>query len=193
MVQIYIKYIDNNYYLLDLDESEAVNFKVTVKDLNDITKVFSPYTQAFNLKATDKNKMLCGFVGNEKIQRINNDGKFEALIYVSGFLFQSGKLSFDETNYENKEQKTFKTNFASNLTGIKELLGDMTIQDLFDNSDFLARINWNKTALQDYMKSVNSTTLENGINLRYGVPFISNKRVWTYNADDLTVVDNISR
>jgi hypothetical protein len=196
MVQIYIKYTDNNYYLLDIEEKEVINFKITSKDLNDITKIFAPFTQSFNIKATDKNKILCGFVGNEKIQRINNEGKFDALLYVSGFLYQSGKLSFDETDYERKDQKSFKTNFASNLTGLKDLLGDMTIQELFQDStgafDPSFRINWNKVALQSYMSSVTNVLLENDITLKYGVPFISNKRVWTYDTDNLAVVDNIA-
>lgn len=196
MVQIYIKYKDDNYYLLDIEEKEVINFKITSKDLNDITKIFAPFTQSFNIKATDKNKILCGFVGNEKIQRINNQGKFDALLYVSGFLYQSGKLSFNETDYERKDQKSFKTNFASNLTGLKDLLGDMTIQELFqDNTgafDPLVRISWNKVALQSYMSSVTNVTLGNGITLKYGVPFISNKRVWTYDPTNLNIVDNIA-
>lgn len=196
MVQIYIKYKDGNYYLLDIDEKEVINFKITSKDLNDITKIFAPFTQSFNIKATDKNKILCGFVGNEKIQRINNEGKFDALLYVSGFLYQSGKLSFDETDYERKDQKSFKTNFASNLTGLKDLLGDMTIQELFQDStgafDPAVRINWNKVALQSYMSSVTTVLLENDITLKYGVPFVSNKRVWTYDPDNLSIVDNIA-
>lgn len=196
MVQIYIKHTDNNYYLLDIDEKEVINFKITNKDLNDITKIFAPFTQSFNIQATDKNKILCGFIGNEKIQRVNNEGRFDALLYVSGFLYQSGKLSFDETNYERKEQKNFKANFASNLTGLKDLLGDMTIQELFQDStgafDPRVRINWNKVALQSYMSSVTNTTLGNGITLKYGVPFISNKRVWTYDPNNLNVVDNIA-
>jgi hypothetical protein len=196
MVQIYIKYIDDNYYLLDIDEKEVVNLKITAKDLTDITKIFAPFTQSFNIKATDKNKILCGFVGNEKIQRIYNDGKFDALLYVSGFLYQSGKLSFDETDYEFKEQKSFKTNFASNLTGLKDLLGDMTIQELFQDStgafDQAVKIDWNKVALQSKMQSITNVTLGNGISLKHGVPFVSNKRVWTYDSNNLSVVDNIS-
>lgn len=196
MVQIYIKYIDDNYYLLDIEEKEVVNFKITAKDLSDITKIFSPFTQSFNIKATDKNKRLCGFIGNEKIQRINNDGNFDALLYVSGFLFQSGKLSFDESSYQSFNQTEFKTNFASNLTGLKDLLGDMTIQDLFKDNlgtfDQNVKIDWNNTALQNYMSSISNVNLSNGVSLKYGVPFISNKRVWTYDTQSLSTVDNIA-
>jgi hypothetical protein len=198
MLQLYIKYTDNNYYLLDLDPKENINFKVTVKDLNDITKIFSPFTQSFNLDATDKNKRLCGFIGNEKIQRINNTGEFNSLIYVAGFLFQSGKLTFDETDYEFKNQKSFKTNFASNLTSLTEKLGDSTIQDLFldVNGDFdrEVKINWGlaNNIIQKRMAGIRATTMLNGVVLKYGVPFISNKRIWTYDDINLDKIDNIA-
>jgi len=196
MVQIYIKYIDDNYYLLDLDPKENINFKLTAKDLNDITKVFSPFTQSFKLEATDKNKRLCGFIGNEKIQRINNTAEFDALIYISGFLFQSGKLSFDETDYEFKDQKQFKTNFASNLTSLTDKLGDSTIQDLFQNEDgsfdSLVQIDWSVSNLKSRMSGVKASVLSNGITFKYGIPFIPTNRVWNYDADDLGIVDNVA-
>lgn len=190
MVQIYIKHTDNNYYLLDIEPSEAINFKLTVKDLSDITKIFSPFTQSFKIKATDKNKILCGFVGNEKILRINNAGEFNSMIYISGFLFQSGKLTFEESNYEFQDQKEFSTNFASTISGLVNKLGDATIQDLFDLSDPSTQSTWNVSTLKSRMTSVKNSTLTNGIVLKYGIPFISNIRTWIYD-DNLAVVDNI--
>jgi hypothetical protein len=196
MVQIYIKHSDNDFYLLDLEPNEAINFKLTVKDLGDITKIFSPFTQSFKIKATDKNKILCGFIGNEKILRANNTGEFDSLIYISGFLFQSGKLSFEESSYEFQEQKEFSTTFSSTVSGLVDKLGDSTIQDLFKdidgNFDEAIKTDWNKIVLKDRMQSVKNTTLSNGINFKYGIPFISNNRVWTYDDDNLGIVDNIA-
>lgn len=192
MVQLYIQYTDGNYYLLDLEETETINFKLTVKDLSDITKIFAPFTQSFSLKATDKNKMLCGFIGNEKIQQINNTREFNAKIYIAGFLFQSGVLKFKETNYELKEQKSFKTNFASNLTGISERLGDLKIQDLFDLTDPMLSLNWSTLNLKSRMTSVQSGTMANGVVLKVGIPFISNNRIWGWNEDNLNIIDNIA-
>lgn len=196
MVQLYIKYIDDNYYLLDIEENESINLKQTYKDLNDITKIFAPFTQSFNLPATDKNKRLCGYVGNEKIQRINNNGKFEVLVYIGGFIYDSGILSFDETDYVLKEQKSFKTNYASNLTGLSEILGTLTIQDLFLDSngvsDDLLKINWDVVTAKNMLESITTRTLANGIELKYGIPFISNNRVWNYDPVNLGVIDNIA-
>jgi hypothetical protein len=193
MVQLFLKYTDDNYYALDLDENEEINYKLTVKDLSDITKIFAPFTQSFSLKATDKNKILCGFIGNEKIQQINNTRQFNCKIYISGFLFQAGVLKFQETNYILKEQKSFKTNFASNLTGLTELLGDSTIQDLFlDLTDPSLILDWSVFTLKDRMTSVISKTLLNGKNIKIGIPFISNNRVWSYDETNLNIIDNIA-
>ena len=197
MVQIYIKYTDNNYYLLDIEESEVINLRNIVKDLNDITKIFSPFTQSFNIKATDKNKRLLGYIGNEKIQRLNNDGKFDCLIYVSGFLFQSGKLSFEETNYNYKQQDKIKTNFASNLTGLSEKLGDLTIQELFQDAlgayDENLLIEWNVNQLASIMQTTGIRNLSNGLQVKYNIPFISNKRVWNTNQNLNNITFNITR
>jgi len=196
MVQLYIKYIDNEYYLLDLDPKESINLKHTAKDLTDITKTFSPFTQSFNLPPTDKNKMLCGFIGNEKIQRINNDGIFDALLYVGGFLFQSGKLSFDATSYEYFEQQGFKTSFSSTLSGIGEALGDLTIQDIFlDVNNQLPAdydIYWDGLNLRRWLGAKRLKTLPDSSTFRYSVPFIFLDRFVTYDPNNLALVDNIA-
>ena len=131
MVQLYIKHTDNNYYLLDLEESESINYKLTVKDLNDITKIFSPFTQSFNIKATDKNKILCGFVGNEKILRANNTGEFDSMIYISGFL----SYSYRVPRCKNKKPQTL---FHSNLqTFIAQCLPNQDIEVCYTNRDIV--------------------------------------------------------
>lgn len=196
MVQIYIKHTDDNYYLLDIEETEAINFKLTVKDLSDISKIYAPFTQSFTLPATDKNKILCGFAGNEKIQRINNQGKFNAKIHISGFLFQSGVLTFEESEYAKKEQKSFKTTFASNLTNLNAILGDGTIQDLFINEDGafdpVVYLEWNTNTLKNRLMSGVSSPFSNGIPFKYAIPFISINRVWNYDISTLGSADNIA-
>jgi hypothetical protein len=196
MVQLYIKHTDNNFYLLDLEDSEAINFKVTTKDLNDITKIFAPFTQTFKIPASDKNKILLGFFGDEKIQKTNLSGDFDSLLYISGALFESGILTPNEMAYEQGDQKTIDINFATNLTSLVDKLGETTIQQLFQDSagafDPLVKISWGATVLRSAMESIKNYTLANGINFKWGVPFISNNRVWTYDAENLGVIDNIA-
>lgn len=195
MVQVYIKHTDDNFYLLDIEPSEAINFKLTVKDLSDITKIFSPFTQPFKIPATDKNKILCGFVGNEKTLKAKNAGEFEAKIYISGFLFQVGKLTFEESQYELQDQKEFSTTFASTVSGLAETIGDATIQDLFKNTDGSfdnkLQISWNTLTLKNGLQKITNTTLSNGLDFSWGIPFISNIRTWLYGSN-LNTTDNIA-
>lgn len=174
MIQIYIKYKDDNFYILDLKESESINLKTTVTDLNDITKIFSPFTQSFKFPATDKNKMLVGFYGNEKLQG-NSSRDFDCLIYVGGFIFDSGKLSIEEISNEE-----YSGTFGSTISGLVDTIGDATIQELFDyNIDIVWDVNTVRNGLQ---------RITNGSNFSWGVPFISNTRTWASTGQ----VDNIS-
>ncbi len=194
MIQLYIQHTDNEYYLLDLEETEAVNFKLTRKDLIDISKIFAPYTQTFKIKASDKNKILLGFFGNEKIQNVNTEGTFNSLLYISGQLYESGILTPNEQAYEEGDQKTIDLVFASNLTSLVDKLGDSTIQSLFQDAagafDPLVKVSWLNGSLKELMQSIKNVVLSNGIVFKYVVPFISNNRVWTFDVDN-TIVDNI--
>lgn len=179
MVEIYIKYSDGNYYILDLKNSESINLKTTAKDLNDITKIFSPFTQSFKIPATDKNKILVGFYGNEKIQG-NSSRDFDCLIYVGGFIFASGKLSIEEISNEE-----YSTSFGGTVSGLVDKIGDDTIQDAFDSNIELV---WNNNTVRDNLQKITNATLPNGIKYSYGIPFISNIRTF----QNTGVVDNIS-
>ena len=196
MVQIYIKHSDNNFYLLDLQENEAINFKLTFKDLKDISKIYAPFTQSFKIKASDKNKILLGFYGNEKILKENATNEFEALLYISGYIFQSGIIEPNEMSYEKSEQKTIDLVFSNNLTSLVQKFGDSTIQELFQDDagafDPLVKISWGSTVLKSAMETIKNVTLANGINFKHVVPFISNNRILTYNAEDLNILDNVA-
>jgi hypothetical protein len=193
MLEVYIKYKDYNYYSIDLKDGEGVNLKTIYKDLNDITKIFSPYTQSFKIPATDKNKMLIGFLGNEKT--LNYGFEFDAKIYISGFLSQSGILTFKDFDYDQNEQTEFTADFGSTISGLVERIGGDTIQDLFIQSDgsydTALRIPWNLLTVKNYLQNLSNKVMSNGINLSFGVPFISNIRTWIY-SDNTSTVDNIA-
>ena len=182
MVQIYVKYKDGNFYLLDLKQGESVNLKTTVKELNDITKIFSPFTQSFKIPATDKNKILFGFYGNEKIQG-NSSRDFDCNIYVGGFIFESGKLSVEEIAGDE-----YKADFGSTVSGLVDKIGDATIQDAFLPYDDKLKIVWNVNTLRSGLQTISNLTLSNGLDFSWGIPFISNNRVLLSSG----TVDNIS-
>ena len=192
-VDLYVKN-GANYYKLDVEVSEVINLKTVLTDLNDISKVLSPFTQSFNLKATPKNLRLLAHFGNEKLDNTYNKVGLECSVYIGGQLFDSGMLKVTDTVYENKQQKSFKCNYASNLTGIADLLGEMTIQDLFKdengNYDSLVSIPWTDGEVNHLIQVGMNVNLSNGINMKYAIPFMSNKRVWVF-SNDLSLNDNI--
>jgi hypothetical protein len=62
--------------------------KYTQKDLQDISKIFAPYSQNFNFPATPKNRMAFGFFGDTEIVKVNTEKYCK--IYTDGILNLSG-------------------------------------------------------------------------------------------------------
>ena len=52
-IELFISIDNENYYKLDLDKSESINMKYVLKDTTDLSKVFSPFSQSFNLYLLD--------------------------------------------------------------------------------------------------------------------------------------------
>lgn len=183
MVDIYVKYTDGDFYKLDLEGKESINFKATSKDLTDISTIFAPFTQAFTVKSTDKNKMIFGFIGDEKSLRLNSTNEFDCKIYIGGFLFQTGKLTVDETNYNYLVQQDYKCVFANGISGLKDRIGDDILQDLFDIEDPNLSLEWSVPSLIAGLQTTTNKTLSNGIEIFSGIPFASNYRVWQFDQD----------
>jgi hypothetical protein len=73
--------------------------KHTQKDLQDISKIFSPYSKDFTFPATPKNRKTFGFFGDTDIVKINTDSKFLAKLYSAGVLNNVGYIQLSNLRY----------------------------------------------------------------------------------------------
>lgn len=180
--------IDNlEFTKLDLFKDESITIKSSKKDLQDISKVFAPYSQSFSFPATPKNVQAFGFFGNTEVIKVNPDNKFYCKIYTNGVLNNKGIIKIENVKYKNNKADSFSGSFNTNMLSLKDRIGDDTLQDL-TNLDF--SLNWKPNNVFNRLK--NTAVLSNsGINVKYFVPLISNNRVWTYNSVE-TGIDNIA-
>jgi hypothetical protein len=66
MTEVFVSIDNLEFTKLDLSKDESILMKYTQKDLQDISKIFAPYSQNFNFPAT-KNRMAFGFFGDTEI------------------------------------------------------------------------------------------------------------------------------
>ena len=189
MTEIFISIDGLEYTKLDLSKDESILMKYTQKDLQDISKIFAPYSQNFNFPATPKNRMAFGFFGDTDIIKINTDNKFKCKIYTDGVLNLSGFVVLSELSYVNNIPDQFTGNFATSMVNLRDRIGEDSIKDLSDNS---LTVDWTFKNVFSLVKGIKNTLIDT-VKATYFVPLISNNRVWSMDSTfPAGLKDNIS-
>lgn len=174
-VEIYIQNPNNDRWeVIDLFEEESININYKLKDLSDIAKVFSTYSQDFTVPASGHNNKVFNYFFNTTVQRIRKRG-LNAKIYVNDRLFRTGQIIISEGKVENFKLSTYRVEFRTVVAQIKEKVGDDLIGDVIGEA-----LNENYSMTWDDQSVYNKIAWSSG-DEDILVPLVSNTRVWTYN------------
>ncbi len=122
------------YYKLDLFDEESINITNSIKDVRDIAKVFTDYSQQFNVPASTANNKIFKHYYNFDI-----DGGFdarvkrEALIKINGEDYRQGFISLNDVSMKNQQPFSYKVVFYGKTINIKRLFGDDELDSLPDD------------------------------------------------------------
>ena len=100
------------YQRLDLFEEQSINITNSLQDIKDIAKVFTDYTQQFNIPASKPNNKVFKHYYNFDI-----DGgydarvKREALIKINGQDYREGFMSLNSVSMKNQLPYAYKVIF----------------------------------------------------------------------------------
>lgn len=183
LTDIYISIDGLEYTQLDLYKDESFTLKFSKKDVQDITKVFAPFSQDFTFPATPKNKKALGYFGNTEVEKVNLDNKFKCKIYTAGILNQTGILKLTKAKYKSNKMESFTGSFNTNLLSLKDRIGDDLISDLSSVQNLMS---WKPSNVFSRLKSIG---LINSI--KHYIPLFSNNRVINYSGD-FTDIDNVA-
>ena len=177
MTEVFVSIDNLEFIKLDLSKDESILMKYTQKDLQDISKIFAPYSQNFTFPATSKNRMAFGFFGDTEIVKVNTDRKYFCKIYTDGILNLSGFIVLSELSYTNNKPDTFTGSFTTSMLNLKDRIGEDSIIDLAPTG---LMIDWTYRNVFSLVQGVKNSDV-NGVNASYFVPLISNNRVWGFN------------
>lgn len=171
-------------YSLDLHKDETISMKYTSKDLQDISKVFSPFSQDFTFPYTAKNARAFGFFGNTDVIKSNLENKFPCKIYTNGLLNLTGFLILKDLKYKDGKPTDFSGSFGTTMTNLKDRIGDLTLNDLTNTP---LNVDLAPNNVFNLCKDAGNQTID-GVSCDYYVPLMSNLRVWGYG----TAKDNVA-
>ena len=173
-IEIFVQHpINKRWEIIDLFDDESINMNFKLKDLNDISKVFSTYSQDFTIPASGNNNRVFNYFFDTKLNRVRERG-LNAKIFVNDELFRTGQIVIREGRVDNYKLTNYKVEFRTVVAQLKERLGEDLIGDIIgDRLNDEYPIQWNSQAIYD--KIVWSTGNEDVL-----VPLVSNTRLWTY-------------
>lgn len=177
-IGLYI-YINGVAKRIELFDDEMINVTSSIQDVNDISKIFTDYSQSFTVPASKNNNQIFSHwyensVDNGFDARIRKD----AYIEIDTIRFRSGKIQLEKASIKNGSVENYHITFFGSLISLKDGFKDRYLKDL----DFSAYS-------FEYNGSNVISKVAGDVDGHVKFPLISSKNVWQYNTGG-TTVDN---
>jgi hypothetical protein len=129
-VGLFVK-VNDAYKRLELFNDENIEFSSSVQNVQDISKVFSDFTQGFTIPATPYNASIINYFEESSINQIfDYQITFDAYIEIDTIPFRRGKLSVDKGQIKNGNPYCYNVQFFGHLTSLKDTFGELKLSDL---------------------------------------------------------------
>ena len=152
--------IESDYFRADLFEDESITITDTLLNLKDIGKVFTPFSQQFNLPASKTNNKLFRHYENQNV--LNSfDARFkhDAVIKLNGIDYKKGKIQFKSVTLKDNKAHAYKVVFFGDAVVLKEIIGDTTLQGL--KYDGAYNFTYNETNIVNFLSAGSSSLISN--------------------------------
>lgn len=117
--------IKSDFTRLDLFEDESVTITDSIKNTKDISKVFTPFSQQFNVPASKHNsKLFKHYEDSDVTNSFDARFRIDALIKLNGVDYKKGRLRLTGVSLKNNKAHSYKLVFFGETVELKDILGD---------------------------------------------------------------------
>ena len=123
--------LTSDYFRADLFKDESVSITDSILNVKDVAKVFTPFSQQFNLPASKTNNKLFRHYENQDV--LNSfDARFrhDAIIKLNGINYKKGKIQFKSVDLKDNAAYSYKIVFFGDTVELKEVLGETKLSGL---------------------------------------------------------------
>jgi hypothetical protein len=166
---------------IELFDDEKISLTSSIQNINDISKVFTDYSQSFTIPASDTNNEIFkhwyeNSLDNAFDQRLRYDGYIE----VDTATFRVGRWQLESASIKNNRVEDYKITFYGNLKSLSDKFKEDKLKDISTLNDY----SFSYTGA-NVLSKVTSSTAQNVM-----FPFISSNRIWNVGTGAST--DNIN-
>jgi len=162
---------------VDLFKDETVSLTQTIKNVKDLKKVFTEFTQTFSVPASSVNNKIFKHYYNFDISGgFDARKKQAARIELNDLPFKDGKIALQGVELKNNLPHTYKITFFGNTVDLKDILGDSELASLPLNQNQI----YDYTDVTSRMRAVSNDIL---------VPLITHTNRLIYNSGEHSTFD----
>ena len=182
MIQIFVEGTQ-----LDLFQEESIELSKSIKRLNDIGNVYTPFTQSFTVPASrTNNRVFKHYYRDDLNEGVSGLYRIPCTITLAGQIFEKGTLLVEGAQVKNGVPYSYTLGFYGASASFTEIVGGDTLQSL----DFSAYDHeYTASNIRDGFDVTGISGISND-ELIY--PIFSPVRNWTYDSDTLTDPDHIA-
>ena len=164
---------DGLYKRIELFNDEKISVTSSIQNVNDISKVFTDYSQSFTVPANKyNNEIFQHWYENSIDEGFDARTRKPAYIEINSATFRTGKIQLEKAQFKNNEVDNYQITFFGSLLSLKDLFAGKFLRD-FDYSAY------NFT----YDGTVVKNRVTGGITNDVKFPLITSYRNWTYNTN----------
>ena len=116
---------------LDLFKDEQINVTSTQQNVQDISKVFTDFSQSFSVPATpNNNQIFQHFYQNDVDSTLDYNIRRNANIEIDLTPFRTGKISLEKAEIKTNEPYSYQITFYGDLVALKDQFGKDKLVDL---------------------------------------------------------------
>jgi hypothetical protein len=168
--------VDGVYKRIELFNDEKISVTSSIQNVNDISKVFTDYSQSFTVPASKINNEIFGHWYENSIDE-GFDARTRKLAYIelNDATFRNGKIQLEKAQFKNNEIDNYQISFIGSLVSLKDLFAGRFLRD-FDYSAY----NF------EYSGSVVQNRVSGGVTNHVKFPLITSLNNWTWGTNGTT-------
>ena len=156
---------------IELFNDEKISITSSIQNVNDISKVFTDYSQSFTIPASDTNNQIFKhWYENSLDNGYDVRLRYAGYIEIDSQVFRTGKWQLESATIKNNRVEDYKITFYGNLVSLNDKFKEDKLKDIAELNDYT--INYSGTSVKNKITTTSDTDL--------AFPLISSNRVWQY-------------
>lgn len=175
---------------IEMFDDESVNIVQSIKNVKDVSKVFTEFTKQFTVPASKENNKIFKHYYNFDIvggfdARIRKDASIE----LNNLPFKTGKIRLDGVDMKSNKPHAYRVTFFGSVVELKDVLGEdklfsLTSSTYSPNYSLDLNFNYDSTTIKNNLLTLHATDATSVVRTGISLPLITHSQRLYYDSSN---------